>query len=145
MRIWVAAVAMTAFISAGGFEAWGDKKSDRVHVRGSKVLRGSSQKRILAIEQKNLCRPGLTDEDLVKTFIRVSEVGGTALCFDLHGFSADGTALDADHVATVVRIKDAANSRWMPTVMRVLGSLEDADHKTRLNATQTAAAVFKDN
>ena len=145
MRIWVAVVTMAAFMVAGGFEAWGDKKSERVRVRGSKVLRGSSEKRILAIDQKDLCRPGLTDEELVKTFIRVSEVGGTALCFDLEGFSADGSALDADYVATVVRIKDAANARWMPTVMRVLGSLEDADHRTRLNAVRTAAAAFADN
>jgi len=132
---------------AVGIGTWADadKKSDRVHVRGSNIHRGASQKRILAIEQTNLGRPSLSAEELTRAFIRVSEVGGTALCFDLQGFSPDGTALDPDHIATVLRIKDASNDRWMPTVLRVLGSLEDADHASRLNAVETAAAAFKDS
>lgn len=121
-----------------------DGKGDRVHVRGSTIYRGSSAKEILAVQQDDLCRPGLTDEQLVKAFIRVSDVGGTALCFDLEGFSADGRAIDPDYVDTVVRLKDAANYRWMPTVVHVTGALDDADLQTRRNAVETAARTFRD-
>lgn len=118
---------------------------DRVYARDGIVYRGYSPKRILAVEQRNICRPGLSDEELVKAFIRVSEVGGTALCFDLQGFNAGGTSIDPDHVAAAVRLKDAANERWMPTVIRVLGSLTDADFETRLSAVRIAAETFQED
>ncbi len=121
-----------------------DGRGDRLRIKDDSILRGSTARPVLAVQQTDLCKPGLTDEQLIKTFIRVSEVGGTALCFDLHGFNADATALDPKHVETVIKIKDAANYRWMPTVIRVLGSLQDADDATRLNAIRTTAKTFQD-
>lgn len=129
---------------AAGASAKNDGPGDRVSVRGEKIYRGTSAKPVLAVQQTDLCKPGLTDEEMIKAFVRVSEVGGTALCFDLHGFSADGTTLDPKHLETVLKIKDASNLRWMPTVVRVLGSLQGADDATRMNAVRTAAKSFAD-
>ena len=121
-----------------------DKRSDRVRVKGETIHRGSRLLQIRAIEQDGLCRPDLGDEELIKAYIAVSDVGATALSFDLHGFNEDATALDPEHVATVRRIKDGSNYRWMPTIVRVLGALEGADHATRLAAVQTTATTFED-
>jgi len=139
---------VTAALLIGGLflvpaHAERDSKGDRVRVRGDVILRGATEKPLLAVEQDGICDPALTDAELTRAFIAVSNVGGTALAFDLEGFNADGTALDPAHVETVIRIKDAANYRWMPTVVRVLGALEHADHATRLNAVQTAAETFR--
>ncbi len=121
-----------------------DKASDRLTIKNGSIHRGKDPKAVLAVQQTGLCKPGLTDEELIKAFIRVSEVGGTALCFELGGFSADGTALDPAHAKAAYKLKDAANYRWMPTVVHVLGALRDADDETRLNAVRTAAKFFGD-
>ena len=121
-----------------------DGRSDRLRIKGDTILRGSTARSVLAVQQTGLCKPGLTDEELIKTFIRVSEVGGTALCFDLQGFNPDGTVVDPKDLETALKLKDAANYRWMPTVIHVLGSLEQADDATRLNAVRTVAKAFQD-
>lgn len=119
-----------------------DGRGDRLRIKDETIVRGTTTRPILAVQQTNLCVPGLSDEQLIKTFVRVSETGGTALCFDLQGFNADGTALDAKNVQTAMKLKDAANFRWMPTVIHVLGSLQNADEAMRLNAIRTTAKTF---
>jgi hypothetical protein len=121
-----------------------DGPGDRVSVRGDKIYRGTSPKPVLAVQAKGLCKPGVTDEELIKAFVRASEVGATALCFDLPGFNADGTALDQKYVDAALKIKDQSMGRWMPTVIRVLGSVQDADDAVRMNAVRTAAKTFED-
>lgn len=129
---------------ATGAAAKDDGRGDRVRTKGEDILRGSTKRPILAVQQPGMCKPDLSDEELIKAFVRVSEVGGTALAIDLHGFNADGTELDKKHVDTILKIKDGANARWMPTVVRVLASLESADHETRMNAVRTVADTFAD-
>lgn len=129
---------------ATGAAAKDDGRGDRVRVKDGDILRGSTKRPILAVQQPGMCKPDLGDEELIKAFVRVSDVGGTALAIDLHGFNADATALDKKHIDTVLKIKDAANARWMPTVVRVLASLESADDATRMNAIHTVAETFAD-
>jgi len=129
---------------ATGAAAKDDGRGDRVRVKDEDILRGSTKRPILAVQQPGMCKPDLSDEELIKAFVRVSEVGGTALAIDLHGFNSDGTALDKKHVDTILKIKDGANARWMPTVVRVLASLESADDATRMNAVHTVAKTFAD-
>src|SRR5262245_53394673 len=82
-----------------------DGRGDRLRIKDDTIIRGSTTRPILAVQQNDICKPGLSDEELIKAFISVSEVGGTALCFDLHGFNADGTALDPKHVETAMKLK----------------------------------------
>lgn len=129
---------------ATGAAAKEDGRGDRVRTKGEDILRGSTKRPILAVLQTGMCKPDLSDEEMIKAFVHVSEVGGTALAIDLHGFNSDATALDKKHVDTILKIKDAANARWMPTVVHVLASLESADDATRMNAVNTVADTFKD-
>jgi hypothetical protein len=116
-----------------------DKKSDSVFVRGDKFYRDDTARPILAVYQPAFCRPGLTDEALITSFIRISDVGGTALCFDLEGFNNDGAVLDAEFVKEVRRVKEQANKRWMHIILRVLGEFPSAPDDVRKNAVETAA------
>lgn len=129
---------------ATGAAAKTDGRGDRVRTSGEDILRGSTKRPLLAVQQSGMCKPDLSDEELTKAFVRLSEVGGTALAIDLHGFNADGTKLDQKHVDTILKIKDASNERWMPTVVHVLASLDTADYETRMNAVRTVADTFSD-
>ncbi len=137
------AMLFAALSVTAGAWAERDKADDSVRVRGDAFYRGDTARPILTVHQPDFCRPGLTDEQLVKAFIRVSDVGGTALSFDLGGFNSDGTALDEKYVKEVRRVKEAANKRWMHLIVRVLGGFERADDAARLNAVRTAAREFR--
>lgn len=142
MRRLAAVLAICGMISGGAY-ADRDGKGDRVRAKGDVIVRGTTEKPLLAIEQEGLCDPDLSDAELTRAFVAVSNVGGTALAFDLDGFNADGTAIDQEHIDQVIRVKEAAKYRWMPTVVHVLGSIEDADFETRLNAVETTAETFR--
>ena len=135
-------IAVLLSVSVTTAEPVRDKKSDSVYVRGDKFYRDTTARPIQTVYQPAFCRVGLTDEALIKAFIRVSEVGGTALCFDLEGFSNDGTKLDAEIVKEVRRVKEQANKRWMHVILRVLGELPSAPDAVRKRAIETVAKEF---
>lgn len=126
---------------AGALER--DDRNDRLLVRGGHLYEDDSREGLNAIMLKDMCRADITDGEIVEAFATVSEVGATALGFDLAGFSTDGKTLNADNLATFQRLKDDADYRWISLLCRVLGDFDNASHEARLNAVKTAAETLK--
>ena len=115
-----------------------------IHVKKGRIYKGSGPKVYRAIQQDNLCRPDLSDGDLLNAFTRVSAVGANNIAFTLDGFSADGKEIDPAYIETVVRIKDNANYRWTNAICNVMGNVTSADPRVRLNAARAAGRALKD-
>jgi len=130
--------SLIAFLRIGGADA------DALHVERGALYEGDSGIRFQAIEQPGLGDPEVSQEDFDRAFIRVSNVGAFNVCFSLEGFSEDGTEWPEAYRDQALRVIRAADGRWMSTVIRVLGSLQDAPHETRLNAARTAARALRD-
>lgn len=130
--------AIIAFFRIGG-EATAD-----LHVERGALYDGNSGVRFQAIEQPGLGDPDVSLEDFDRAFVRVSNVGALNVCFSLEGFSEDGSEWPEAYRDQALRVIRAANGRWMDTVVRVLGSLQDAPHEVRLNAARTAARALRD-
>ena len=120
-----------------------DPTSRRVTVRKGEVRRGSYPATIRAIETPGLFTSATTDEDFIKAFIRVSEVGGTGVWFDLQGIVADGTALDPGQVAGLRSVKSECIYRYIVPICRLFGPGAPEDAAYRMATVRTVAEVFK--
>mgnify|MGYP001226949751 CR=1 FL=1 len=78
----------------------------------------------------------------VATLVRIAEVGGNTVCFDLAGFNADGTQLDPKGVEVVAAFADRVKDQAMGVLVRVLG--DSTDPAFRKKAVRTAATALKD-
>lgn len=130
--------ALTALLRVGGADG------APLHVERGALYEGNSGIRFQAIQQPGLGNPNISREDFDRAFIKVSNVGAFNVCFSLDGFSEDGTSWDSAYRDQALRVIREANGRWMDTVVRVLGELQDAPHETRLNAVRTAARELRD-
>lgn len=139
------ALLLTALLvsAPSSFTLEKDDREDYFHIKNNLLYQGDSPEAFNAILLKDVCRAGMTDGEVVKAFIRVSEVGATALGFDLQGFNADGTSINQENLLTFQKLKDDADYRWTKLVCRVLGNFPNSDHKARLNAVRTAAKALR--
>jgi len=124
---------------------WADGEGSWINAKNGKIYKGNGPKLYRAIHQDNLCRPDLTEGELLTAIIRISTVGATNLSFTLDGFSADGTEIDEEYVNAAIRIKDDTNYRWINAICNVLGTLGDASHEVRLKAAHTAGLAMADH
>lgn len=138
---WILAGIMA--ISAYGLEP--DDRNDRLHVRSGHLYEDDSREGLNAILLPDLCRADLTEGDVVEAIASISEVGATALGFDLSGFSSDGKTLNAGNLEAFQLLKDEADYRWTSLLCRVLGDFDNPSHEARLNAVKTAAETLHDS
>lgn len=110
-------------------------------VRNNQLRRGDSDFTLNAIQDPGLGAQGGTLESMVPSMAHIAEVGGNTVCFDLAGFNADGTTLDAGAVKTVSKIADRGKDQRMAPLVRVLG--DATDPAFRKNAVRTAAKALK--
>lgn len=120
-----------------------DKREDKLTVRSGHLWMGDEREAMNAIMVEDLCVPELSDGDMLKAFIKISNVGATALGFDLDGFSDDGTRIDPAYLETFQRLKDDADYRWTGLLCNVLGEFDNPSHEARMNAVQTAARALR--
>ncbi|HPO13462.1 MAG TPA: DUF1080 domain-containing protein [Candidatus Hydrogenedentes bacterium] len=78
---------------------------------------------------------------MAPTLVRIAEVGGNVVCFDLAGFSGDGKSLDPKALETVNTLATRAKDQRMGVMVRILGAHTDVDFCK--NAVNTAAQALK--
>lgn len=122
-----------------------DPASRRQIVRNGVLYRGTSAATVRAIETQGLFTPRATEEDVIKTFIRVSDVGGTGVWFDLEGLGEDGMSIDPAHVEALRKVKAECIYRYIAPVCRLFGGSAKTDREFRMNAVRTVAKTFADD
>ena len=120
-----------------------DEREDKFQARSGYLWQGDERESLNAIMVADICRPDITDGELLQAFATVSNVGANALGFDLAGFNEDGTVIDSAYLDTFQRIKDDSDYRWTNLLCRVLGEFDNPTHEARLNAVQTAARALR--
>lgn len=120
-----------------------DPRSRRLYIRDGQLHRGSNPATLRGIETPDFFVPSTSDETIVKTFVRVSECGATAVWFNLEGLSADGQSIDATYVDGLRNVKSKSLYRSIMPVCRVLGDESLTGHEARLAAVRTVAKKFK--
>jgi len=116
------------------------------YIKDGLLVRGisASPLPIRAIETPELANPKvLTPALLAQTLIRISEVGATAVCFDLKGISPDGSSLAPESVKAIDTIIAQLTWRTMGGVCKVFGAGAPSDPQARLTAAKTAAQALK--
>jgi hypothetical protein len=115
----------------------------KVHVDHETLMRGEHPLAIHAFEVPGLARPGTPYAELAESLRKIANVGGNAVCFNLYGFSEDGSSLGSDAVEAVRYTVSEAIWRRMGMVCRVLGAYHPEDEETRLAAVRTAAQTLE--
>ena len=116
----------------------------QLHVKDGRLYRGKSVFTMNAIETPNLARPGNSLADIAPMLNRASEVGADTVCFDILGYTDDGTTLSQEACETIRTVVDQATWRRMGVICRVLGGeAATADAKYRLAAVRAAASALK--
>lgn len=108
------------------------------HVRAGKLMRGTSPFVVHGIEAPALLSPQSSMGDMLQTVNRIAEVGGNTVCFDLDGFSSDGT-LSEESAKKVSDAMVQITWRRMGVVCRVLGPDAPTSAEGRLAAVRSAA------
>ncbi|MEK7793194.1 MAG: DUF1080 domain-containing protein [Candidatus Hydrogenedentota bacterium] len=137
-------VALLAALQGAIAHAADDPKGRRLTIRkDGELYRGTDPARVRAIETQQLFRPGATEEDMVKTYIAISDVGATGIWFDLTGVSADGSFIDPVVVQHIAAMKDGAMYRYIAPIMRLFGPDAPKDKDYRVKVAQAVANAFK--
>ena len=116
---------------------------DEFYVRDGRLMRGAWLFTLNAIETPGLAAPGATLGDLALTLNRASEVGADSVCFELHGFSEDGTSFAREARRTVSMAMGQVTWRRMGALCRVFAKDAPQDRAYRRRAVKAAAAALK--
>ena len=119
----------------------GPGKED-IHIQNGILTRDNREVKVRAIMAPDLLTKKDVLADTAPVLAGIAYVGGTAVCADLPGFSADGTTLAPDGVATIGLLGHRTKEQHMSLVVRVLGG--NTDPAFCANAVKSAAAALKD-
>jgi len=97
---------------------------------------------IQAIHTPEIGNPSQPAGILTKTISQVSDVGASAIAFDVFGYNEDGTSLSPESVEHVRSIEDELLDYDIGGLCRVLGPESPKTPEGRLNAVRTAARAF---
>lgn len=114
---------------------------DDFYVRDGKLYRDDDTFTLHAFKNAEVGAGHGTKATMLPAFGAVAYVGGNTVCMDLAGFNADGTAINAEDLATVGILAERADTQGMGVLVRVLGESTDPDF--RANAVKTAANALK--
>jgi hypothetical protein len=115
--------------------------NEDIHIQNGRLTRDNREVKVRAIMAPDLLTKKDVLADTAPVLAGIAYVGGTAVCADLPGYNADGTALDPEGVATIGLLGHRTKEQHMSLVVRVLG--DHADPAFRANAVKTAAAALK--
>jgi hypothetical protein len=116
------------------------------YIKDGSLVRGvnATPLAVRAIDTPDLANPAtLTTPILSQTLIRISDVGATAVCFNLQGISPDGKNIAPDALKAVDTIIAQLTHRTMGGVCKVFGPGAPTDPKVRLVAAKTAGQALK--
>jgi hypothetical protein len=112
-------------------------------VRDGRLCQGRQPFLLNAIEAPSLLQQAKDPEELARCLNRAADVGANSICFDLSGFSADGTALSAEVVKTIDAVMRQVTWRRMGALCRVLGAEVPNEAAVRAAAAKAAATALK--
>lgn len=138
-------ISATLLSTSSTFSLEPDDWDDRLYVRGGQLYEGDSPEAFNAILLKDVCKARMSEGQIVRALASISDVGATALGFDLQGLNADGSSINAENLVTFQLLKDEADHRWTKLVCRVLGDFDNSDRVARLNAVETVASALKNS
>lgn len=129
-------VVLPAIIALAGCQHLGYGKDD------FRITNGVLCKGDKPFTLQGFMTPGLGEsagalDKMVPPTVRVAEVGGNTVCFDLAGFNEDGTKIDPVGVQSVDALAHRAKDARLGVIVRVLG--DTTDPKFRKHAVKTAA------
>jgi len=123
--------------------AQNDEKAD-VRISRGKLYKGFSSFTVNAIEAPDILQPGSSFDTAIQTAGRIASVGANSVCFDLGGFSDDGTTLSPDVQQTIRRAIGQITWRRLGVICRIRADLDSQDKAYRNAMVTTAANAFKD-
>jgi hypothetical protein len=141
MRL-VTALLAISLACATAFGADIGKERTTLRIKDNAMMRSGNPMVMRAIDLPWLAQPEKAKGDVVKTLIKVSEVGANAVCFDLPGLSADGAAFDHAAKVRFVGLMDEIVTRRMAGICRVFGDGAPKDADARKKAIETIAAAL---
>ena len=140
LRLAMSSLVFLSFLSLAGCQHLMRGKDD-FYTSGGVLYKGDKEFKL-----QGFVTPGLGDsagslDRIVPPMVRVAEVGGNTLCFDLAGFNGDGSALDPVGIQSVDALAYRAKDARMGIIVRVLG--DNTDPKFRKRAVKTAAKALR--
>ncbi|MDP8243214.1 MAG: DUF1080 domain-containing protein [Candidatus Hinthialibacter antarcticus] len=116
--------------------------SGQIRLRNGRLMRDDDPYSIRTVHTADIGDPKQPVSHVFQQFFKMSDVGGTALSFDLYGFEDNGAKLNADAVKRVQFIIGQLGNYWTGGVCRVLGPNAPQSAQGRKQAVQTAAKTF---
>lgn len=114
----------------------------RFHMRNGKLLRGASEYVLNGIEAPGLGAPGISLGDVASRLGRAASVGADTVCFQLEGYSEDGSALSKEAEETMALLALQTQWRGMGALVRVLPP-DMADEKLAMAMVKAAGEALK--
>lgn len=133
--LFAVAINLSACAAGSGYS------KDDFQIKGNDLYRDNKTFVFQAIHVPDLGKSDGSLPVVGPALARIGEVGGNAICFDLAGFNADGSAIDPAAVQLVETIGTCTKDHWMGALIRVLG--DSTDPAFRKKASLTAAKAFK--
>lgn len=112
------------------------------HVRGDVLMRGRYDEALQALQAPKLVDPATPWPDMIQTVHQMANVGASGVCFDLAGFSEDGTAIADEALDRFDKTMEQLIWRRMQTICKVFGEGAPQDAAWRKTAVETAAKAM---
>lgn len=116
--------------------------SGQIRIRNGRLMRDDDPFSIRTVHTGSVGDFKQPDSYVFQEFFKVSDVGGTALSFDLYGFEDNGAKLHPDAIKRVKFIESQLGNYWTGGVCRIFGPGAPQSADGRKQAVQTAAKAF---
>jgi citrate lyase beta subunit len=143
LRCVLALILVTTCFGLSSQTAHGQYQPAPFKTSKGEVTRGGRAHVIRSVDVPGLVWPGVADDTFIADLNKAAAFGANSVCFDLSGFSEDGSALSEDDLATLYAAQHQIEWRYMGPIIRVLGSDAPKTAEARLTAVQTAAKAFR--
>jgi hypothetical protein len=110
---------------------------DNYNVRGNALKRGDGNFTLQGFQVPDAGERGAAKREMCPTLVRIAEVGGNTVAFDMPGWSADGKSISQEGLNTLNAYAERCFHQRMGVVVRLLAGLDDP--KVRKKAIGTAA------
>ncbi len=116
--------------------------SNQIRIHNGRLMRDDDPYTIRTVHTPTIGDPKQPESHVFNQFFHMSDVGGSALSFDLYGFNENGSKLSPDSIKRVKFIVSQLGNYWTGGVCRVLGPDAPTSKDGRKRAVLTAAKAF---
>ena len=137
---------LTAILLAAPFAAYGaDSPVPKIYsAHDGKLWFADKERTFTAVDVPGFAAPDVSKDAAMQIVIKIADVGGDAVCFDLFGYTPDGASISDDAVKRVKAMILEYEWRAVGSIVRVLGPGAPKAPAQRLAAVRAAANAFKD-